>query len=290
MTTFTYSIGRNRFDVHPQRREAATLREFARDVLNRRARSKASAGFVSAGFGGDGRRCAANALPRNWLAVDVDGVDRDALPEWRTFLAARLGFGWPTASSTPDAPRERALLVLSEPVDRAQGMAIGALFVRDTDAEFGAAIRIDPCGFRPEQPAFLAPVGVQPFFLTGDPIDVPVWLAMAPPAPPPPPPATAETAAIADARMRHIVDLLGRAGLLLMPLPDERPGYSLICPWQAEHTSPDGGRAATALLFPSEANNWRGGFRCLHTHCSHRRLGDLLALLRAACPAAKEAA
>ena len=280
--SFDYAIGRNRYDAHPTAYSAETLRDFATDLLARRAPSKDRAGYITASFGGDGRRCSANALPREWLAIDVDGVDPDVLPDWRMFLVRWRGFGWPTASSTPEAPRERVIIALDEPVDRVQGIGIGALIVADAETEFGTAVRIDPCTFRAEQPCFL-PVGdVQPFFLLGDPLRVQTWLQQAPAPPPAPPPAIAETVAIADARMRHAVDVLGRAGLLRRPLDNGR-GYVTRCPWERDHSTVDEpGSSATALLFPSDGNGWRGGFRCLHAHCEGRGLRDLLALLRAA--------
>lgn len=226
---FTYSIGRNRFDAHPVACTAASLREFAADVLSLRAPSKDRASYLTAAFGGDGRRCSTNAQPRAWLAIDVDGIDPDALCEWRLFLTRYRGFGWPTASSKPEAPRERVIVELSEPVDRAQGIAIGALLSQDAEDEFGAAVRIDKCTFRAEQPCFL-PVGdVRPFYLLGDPLEVSTWLERAPAPPAPPPPATAEVVGIADARMRHTVDLLGRAGLLIKPLANDR-GYGCVAP------------------------------------------------------------
>ncbi len=279
---FAYSVGRSRFDSTPARHEAATLRDFARDVLRRRARDKASAGYVCAPFGNDGRRSRANAQPRAWLAIDADGIDPDAFVSWRLKLTGWRGFGWPTASSTPEAPRERVIIELSEPVDRDQGMALGALLTQDVEDGFGAAVRIDPCTYRAEQPCFLPLEGAQPFFLLGDPIDVPKWLAQVPPPRPAPPPATAEVAALADARMRYVVDQLGQAGLLTKPLANGR-GYAVRCPWESTHTTADEpGATATALLFPAEANGWMGAFKCLHAHCAPRRLGDLLAVLRAA--------
>lgn len=274
---FEWSFGTNRYDARPALRSAPTLREFAIDVLSHRARDKATAPYACAPFGGDGRRCAANVLPRRWLALDVDGIDASIHAEWRMFLARWRGFGWPTHSSTADSPRERAIIELSEPVDRAQGVGIGALLMRDVADHFGAAVRLDPCTFRGEQPCFLAPEGAKPFYLLGDALDVPVWLSQAPVAPPPPPPATGAAAAIADARMRSIVDQMGEAGLLRQLLPNER-GYSVHCPWQSYHTC-GSTPSSTALLFPSEANGWYGGFRCLHAHCADRGLRDLTKLL-----------
>lgn len=278
-----YSIGRNRFDAFPMQRQANTLRDLASDILapQRRARDKASAGYLCTGFGGDGRRSAANALPDTLLRIDFDGIDPDAHPDLRMHLTRWRGFGWPTASSLPEAPRERVVIELSEAVARQQGMAIGELLAQDIEAEFGAAVRIDRCTFRPEQPCFLPLHAAQPFYLLGDPLDVPTWLQQVPPPPPAPPPPTAEAAAIADARMRHVVGLLGQAGMLTMPLPNSR-GYGMRCPWEAQHTTADApGTSATALLFPAEPNGWMGAFKCLHSHCQHRRLSDLLQLLRA---------
>ena len=277
---FEWSLGRNRYDNTPTRCSAETFREFAHEVLAQRAADKATAPFVSAPFGGDCKRSAKNALPRAWLALDVDGIDPDALGDWRLHLTRWRGFGWSTASSTPEAPRERAIIELSEPVDRAQGIAIGALISRDVAENFGSTVRIDPCGFRAEQPAFVAPVGVTPFYLLGEALAVPLWLAQAPVAPPPPPPASAEVVAIADARLRWIVSTMGDAGLLRSPLSNGR-GLSVICPWSRQHTG-ESAPSSSVVLFPSEENQWRGGFSCLHAHCVGRRLRDLTDILQRA--------
>lgn len=280
--TFDFSLGTSRYDVHPKRMQAQSLREYARIVLSHRAASKATAGYISAAFGNDGRRSAANALPRRFLALDVDGITPDAFVAWRLFLTRWRGFGWPTASSTPDAPRERVVVELSETVDRHQGMQIGELLIRDVQDEFGVDVAIDRCTFRPEQPCFLPLHGAEPFYLLGDALDVHRWLEQVPNPPPPPPPASVEVAELADVRMRHIVGQLQSAGLLTKPLANGR-GYAMVCPWQTTHTTADEpGNSATALMFPSEANGWRGGFHCLHAHCAHRRLRDVADVLRAA--------
>ncbi len=277
-----YSIGRSRFDNRPEQRTADTLREFAADVLARRARDKASAGYLCAGFGNDGTRKGVNALPRCFLALDVDGMDASALPDWRLYATRWQGFGWPTASSTLEAPRERVIVMLDEPVSRDDGLRIGRLLVQDVEDEFGTAVRIDLCTLRGEQPCFLPLHGAQPFYLLGDPLQVTTWLQEAQPAPLAPPPAPADVVALADARMRWAVGVLGDAGLLRKPLDNGR-GYAMHCPWAHLHTTEDApGASSTALLFPAEANGWCGAFKCLHSHCSHRRLRDLIDVLRRA--------
>lgn len=286
----TYSIGRNRFDARPRQRHAETLREFAADVLRHRAPDKARAGYITAGFGDDGRRCAANALRCTWQAIDADRIAPDVLPDWRLFLARYRGFGWPTASSTPEAPRERVIVELSEPVDRQQRIAIGSLLSADIETEFGPAVVVDPCTYRPEQPCFLPLQGAQPHFLLGDALDVPRWLAQAPAPRPEPPPLVADAVVQADARMRWIVAQLHEAGQLTKALPNER-GFAMLCPWHQSHTAADEpGSTATALLFPAEENGWAGAFKCLHSHCVRRRLGDLVAVLRSAAERQERAA
>lgn len=279
---FDYSVGRSRFDAWPARCSAPTLKDFARAVLSRHALDKARAGYICAALGNDGRRTAANVLPRRWLALDVDGIDPGVFVEWRLFLTRFRGFGWPTASSTAEAPRERVIVELSEAVDRHQGIGIGALLIQDIENNFGAAVRVDPCTLRGEQPCFL-PVGdVRPFYLLGDALDVGAWLPQITPPPAPPPPASAEVELLANARMRRIIAILGEAGLLGRPLPNGR-GYAMVCPWHRRHSRADApGSSATALLFPSAENGWRGAFRCLHAHCSALRLHDLWVVLQRA--------
>ena len=100
VAAFTYSIGRSRWDNMPVQRQADTLRAFAHDVLSHRAVDKGSAGYISAASGNDGRRASANALPRAWLPMDVDGIDADAHVEWRLHLTRYRGFCCPTSSIT----------------------------------------------------------------------------------------------------------------------------------------------------------------------------------------------
>ncbi|MCG3190774.1 MAG: hypothetical protein LKCHEGNO_03596 [Burkholderiaceae bacterium] len=276
--TFTWSHGANRYDVTPAQ-HGGTLREFARFVARHRAPSKARAGYICAPLGNEGHRKAANALQRAWLALDVDDIDPAAFVEWRLHLTRWRGFGWPTARSSPEAPRERVVIELSDEVSRDDGVRIGDLLQRDVAENFGVAVRLDPCQFRAEQPAFLPLADAVPFYLLGDPLDVPTWLAQAPPAPPPPPPLDEAAAELADVRMRCLLGRLQALRLLRAPLHNHE-GYALHCPWVALHTS-ESGVTATAVLYPSEANGWRGGFSCLHSHCRGRRLRDLLALVSA---------
>lgn len=277
-TLLAWSQGRNRYDVQP-RQHAGTLHEFAAAMRRAQAPCKLRAPYVCAPLGGDGRRCLTNALPRNWLALDLDHIDPEVFAEWRLFAARWLGLGWPTASSMPEQPRDRAIILLDQAVDRTDTLRLGSVLTRVLERRFGTGLRIDPCCFRPEQPAFVAPAGTRHFYLMGAPLDVAAWLAHAPPPRPPLPMPTAEQAQHWDARFRWLMAHMQDVGLLLAPLANGL-GYRVRCPWSAQH-SEGGADSATALLLPSEANGWHGSFCCLHAHCRTRRLRDAVSLFQA---------
>ena len=79
----------------------------------------------------------------------------------------------------------------------------------------------------------------------------PVWL-----------PRPEENAVLVSLRVR---------GLYKAPLGDGR--HDITCPWVAEHTG--GSDGGTAYFEPDDT--WPiGGFKCLHGHCTERRIRDLL--------------
>jgi putative DNA primase/helicase len=58
-----------------------------------------------------------------------------------------------------------------------------------------------------------------------------------------------------------------------------KPGiHAVRCPWESEHTG-ETTDSATAYLQPNFDGRSAAGFKCLHGHCSHRSLGDLLEYL-----------
>ncbi len=70
------------------------------------------------------------------------------------------------------------------------------------------------------------------------------------------------------------MNALRRRGLYKAPLGDGK--HDITCPWVNEHTDQiDGGTA----YFESDETWPIGGFKCLHGHCSHRHIRDLLLFL-----------
>lgn len=179
--TLSYTRGVNIRDNKPRPCVAADFGAFV-DALDRdRAPSKAAAGYVAGPLNGDGRRCAEGAMPRRWLAVDLDRVEPDTLPAVRLWFAGFSGCAWATHSSTPEAPRERAIIELNRAASRAECIAIGRTLAADMAAEFGAAVLVDESTFRAEQPVFLPPTGVQLARFLGEPLNVDRYVQAAPP-------------------------------------------------------------------------------------------------------------
>jgi RecA-family ATPase len=175
--TFAYSLGRDKHDATPVQRTAASLEAFVADLDSHRAPKKDTAAYFCGPLNGDGKRTASGALPRRWLALDFDKIDADTLPELRLWLARFAGCAWPTHSSTREAPRERVILELDRDADRAEAMAVGETLAADLQQEFGAAIRLDPCTYRGEQPLFVPPTGVKLARFDGEPLAVDAYLA-----------------------------------------------------------------------------------------------------------------
>lgn len=84
-----------------------------------------------------------------------------------------------------------------------------------------------------------------------------------------------------DIRTVDVVQVAQAAGLRPRRLPSADgpdPAWAIDCPWRAEHTDGRQGETATVV--------WQRGvyppaFRCLHAHCSDRRLAQFLARLGA---------
>jgi hypothetical protein len=83
------------------------------------------------------------------------------------------GCSWLTHSSAPKVPRLRFIIELDRPATRDECIAIGDRMARDLQSEFGNAVDLDKCTFRPEQPVHVPPVGSPIFRLKGAPLTVP---------------------------------------------------------------------------------------------------------------------
>lgn len=77
-----------------------------------------------------------------------------------------------------------------------------------------------------------------------------------------------------DARAQEFATLRTALHLLGLYKREQRSGWhEVTCPWAEEHT--DGRDDGAAIAEPSEANGWRGGYRCHHGHCAKRGIADV---------------
>jgi hypothetical protein len=181
VTRIHYSRGRNIRDANPSQHQARDFEGFVQALDRDRAPRKDGAGYVCGPFNGTGRRCAKGALPRRWIAVDLDRIQPDILPDLRVWFSQFNGCAWPTHSSTTEAPRERVILELDRDADRTEALAVGRMLAADLAQEFGAAVLVDPSTFKAEQPVFLPPPGHTLARFLGEPINVTRYAKSAPP-------------------------------------------------------------------------------------------------------------
>lgn len=179
--TITYSRGRSVHDDKPAQRTARDFGDFIAQLDADRAPNKRTAGYICGPLNGAGRRCAEGALPRRWLALDLDYIEADRLADVLWWFAERFsGCGWPTHSSTPERPRYRVILELDREATRAECMRLGEVLRGDLAAEFGDAVKPDKSTERGEQPLFVPPTGPTLSRFEGQPLDVDATLAAAP--------------------------------------------------------------------------------------------------------------
>jgi hypothetical protein len=173
MMPLPYSRGRNIKDNRPCQRSAADMGEFIAQLNDDRAPLKEGAAYICGPLGGDGRRCADNALPRPWVSLDLDRIDAPILGDVLRWAERYNGCGWLTHSNTPEVPRLRIIIVLERPADRDECIALGERLKREMQEAFGDKVKWDDCTFRPEQPVHVPPVGAQIHRFNGTPLAVP---------------------------------------------------------------------------------------------------------------------
>ena len=79
-----------------------------------------------------------------------------------------------------------------------------------------------------------------------------------------------------------VMDVLSQRGLYKSQISEGK--HDISCPWVIEHTGQvDGGSA----YFEPDDDYPTGGFKCLHGHCNHRSIRDLLDSLQVEPQAAR---
>ena len=211
-----------------------------------------------------GKRCKDNALPRLWLAFDMDGDLAE--PE---FVRAVNWFEqfdciiYETASSKKDARRFRVILLLSRPVVESEAKTIGDLVQKSSAFEGW-----DSSTHRAAQPVFLPPTQVHMIIFYGQPLDVSYWLSKAPLKPKP------QIKRYAPMTTENIFGWFANHDMVLEV---GSTMHKVICPWAHLHSD---GRLEAGLFEPSAENNLSWGYKCLHSHCADKSIKDIYRLMR----------
>ncbi len=189
-----FSRGKDRFDNAPAQQVAANFDQFERLVLADRSPHKGLA-FIGAPllagphpdkpdkYPGPGHwRVKHLVEPRQFLAFDFDGfADADSFQAALAYLARYRGFGYTTASHTPQAPRARAILALNRLIGRDEGINVGqAIQATMLEALGASAVKFDDSVYRGEQPVYTPVTTSEAFHFAGDAVDVDAWLSSSP--------------------------------------------------------------------------------------------------------------
>jgi hypothetical protein len=267
---YGWSFGADLFDVYPVNFEGSF--DDLLDFINKHRAPYKGKYYITSpmspnGYRARGRRCKANALPRQWIAFDMDGELSDS-----AFIKVKKWFSqfnciiYETASSKPNARRFRIILFLSRPVIEDEAKIIGGLVERDSGFEGW-----DSSTYRSAQPVFLPPTEVNLISLEGEPLNVDYWLSKLPP----------------KSKLKYKINRshskVGQAVFEWfannhMVLRVDDAMHEVICPWGHLHSD---GRVGAALFEPSNLNNSAWGFKCLHAHCSDRTIKDIYRLMKA---------
>lgn len=173
LAQLSFSRGKRIKDNRPVARTAANMADFIAQLDADRAPRKDGAAYICGPMLEGSKRGAESALPRAWVALDLDRIEAPVLPDVQHWAAAFDGCGWMTHSSTPEAPRARIIIMLERPANRAECIAIGARLERELDEQFGSKVKLDVSTFRPEQPVHVPPTGAEIRRFTGSALAVP---------------------------------------------------------------------------------------------------------------------
>jgi putative DNA primase/helicase len=274
-----YSRGTNRFDNLPDQREAASFDEFELAVLADRSPRKGLV-YICGPFT-EGAHSDPNknqgvkpwrqkhlAQPRTFLPFDFDGFDTpESFAQLRGWLGQFRGFGYTTASHTPEAPRCRIVLAQTRATTHEEGKALALTIQRMIQQDLGAdRMKFDESVYSSAQPLYTPLKNSDTFRFDGLPVDVDAVLANAPMAEKK---GTAPRVnrAVAIAAVDPVLNALQLAGKVKSNKGNGK--YAVDCPCESNHTG-DSNDTSTVYYLPNFGGVKYGKFHCLHDHCRER--------------------
>jgi hypothetical protein len=262
-----WTLAATKTDAYP-RSFAGTWDDLVQFINKYRARRKGVHGLAGL-YANNGRRCLENALPRAWMAFDLDGRENKGVSDAVLDRAIKefegLTLVWyETASSKPNFRKARILVQASKPLTNFESTSIGNQIALWS----GLADNFDKSVYQLSQVCYLPPIHVPVFAEQGVPLDVDRILSKIPKPLPKPVYAKPNTPA-PDAK-----SFFAANGLVKREAAD---GLHVVCPWADSHSAND--TTGTFYFNPSPSNGYVGGFKCHHAHCDGRSIGDVFRLM-----------
>lgn len=183
-TPIKFSYAERVDDKHPRQYGPMSWQDFATWIASPEGRSTAKGGrYICGPMQQDEPRGKAAALPSTWVAFDFDRLTPEQADSLPVFIGGMWqSLGYPTASSTPEAPRYRVIIALNreaKPEDCKRVCESVGAFLKQA-----LGVVRDTCQDRTSQPLYL-PLDGAPVSQSFDgvpPLDVDYWLAQCPPA------------------------------------------------------------------------------------------------------------
>lgn len=265
----TWSHGQDQCDVYPYNYQGSRVDLIAFLNENRapyKGRYYITSAMAPVSARVRGRRCKKDALPRAWMAFDMDGnLSEEDFAKAKAFFSQFNCIIYETASSKPNARRFRVILLTSRPVIEDEAKIIGEL-IQNASGFTGW----DNSTHRSAQPIFLPPIGVDLIVFDGGVLSVDQALATVPPKPP--------KKLITRCFLPTVAEnVFGWFAQHNMVLEVGSSMHKVVCPWGGQHTD---GRLEAGLFEPSAENNLSWGFKCLHAHCESKSIRDIYKLMK----------
>lgn len=277
------SFGLSNLDNRPMNFEFGQWDEFAQFIADHKSAEKGR-NYITSYMGGDGRRCKVNAIPRNWIPMDFDGIDSDKaqkngiepfnLDEQSAFNLIGFFSGlkclvYQTASSKSDAFRLRFIVALDDYVAEEDAKLIGGYLERSS----GLLVGWDKSVYQASQPLYLPPIHQALLSFEGDVLPVQDVLAVVE-RPKPKPIRHFKRTDFVDKSI-SAYEFFTNSGLVLSQSPNG--GLDVVCPWAGMHS--DGDITGSVYFIPSVENNFVGGFKCQHTSCEGKSIVSIFRLM-----------
>jgi AAA domain/Primase C terminal 1 (PriCT-1) len=179
-----FSLGTSNYDNCPSQLVAASVKEFFDHLVSDQSTKKGMryiCGPMSAGphdkpleYPGEKTwRLKRLALPRRFLAFDIDHCnDPTDFERLREYFSRWQSCFYTTASSMPEAPRARGIVILSAETSPSECESLGVILEKEIKASIGNVFHFDPSVYRASQPIYTPLVNADFWSFDGLPVQV----------------------------------------------------------------------------------------------------------------------